>query len=308
MARTEAAFAADSQIKIVAAVSLTDPGAYYGVRTLDGARLAVEEANASADGPQIDLVAQDDESSQASARRLGEQACKTDAAVVVGPVLTTVALAADPVYANCGLVTVPATAHGDDVPKSPTTFQPVFNGGEMGSALAVYLKEVLHGEKAVVLYRADGYGQPFANGFASAAKALGLVVATRGFSTEAERDAAAKETAEDPDRPAIALGMLVGDAVPILTTLRRKGLHSPVLAPSALAGDEFVTQFAAEPEEKNRRGFFTDGIYAASPIMFDSANADTLDFADRFRRRYGREPSWPAVQGYDAAHLAITAA
>jgi ABC-type branched-subunit amino acid transport system substrate-binding protein len=44
-----------------------------------------------------------------------------------------------------------------------------------------------------------------------------------------------------------------------------------------------------------------------SPSIPDSANAETLTFADRYRARYGEEPPWEAVQGYDTARLAIAA-
>jgi len=96
--------------------------------------------------------------------------------------------------------------------------------------------------------------------------------------------------------------------VPALLALRRAGVFSTVLAPSSLGGDDFVDQFSREPEERQKKGFFTDKVYAASPILFDSANADVLEFAERFRQRYAHEPSWPAVQGYDSAQLTILAA
>jgi branched-chain amino acid transport system substrate-binding protein len=226
----------------------------------------------------------------------------------IGPALTIAALNAGQVYGECGLVVIPPTAHGDNVPRAATTFQPVFNGGEMGSALAAYLKHVLGGHRAVVMFRKDGYGTPFAEGFDRAAMQLGLGVATYGFATDAERDIAVRILANDPEHPPLALGMLNEDAVPILVALRRQGYHSPVLGPSAIGGEDFVAQFAREPEEAQQKGFFTEMLYAASPILFDSANADTLAFAERFRQRYGHAPSWPAVQGYDSARLAIEAA
>jgi hypothetical protein len=55
--------------------------------------------------------------------------------------------------------------------------------------------------------------------------------------------------------------------------------------------------FAGEPEERQTPGFFTEGIYAESPVVFDSSNAETLAFADRFRNRFGRPPTLWAAQG-----------
>ncbi len=296
-----------SSVQIAAAISLTGPGAHYGEPVLDGVRLAIEEAN-SQGGTNIELSVLDDQSSESRAAAVSQEMCSSPAVVTIGPVLTTAALAAGPIYANCRLVSIAATAHGDDVPKSETTFQPVFNGGAMGSSLAAYLKHVLGGSSVALLFREDGYGRPFAAGFAKAAKELNLDLTIYGFANDAERANAVSAVANDAKKPAVALGMLNEDAYSILIALRRRGLTNPVLAPSAEAGEDFARQFSDQPEEAARKGFFTEHVYAASPIMFDSANAETLSFADRFRQRYGREPSWPAVQGYDSARLAIAAA
>jgi branched-chain amino acid transport system substrate-binding protein len=65
--------------------------------------------------------------------------------------------------------------------------------------------------------------------------------------------------------------------------------------------------FADEPEERQTPGFFTEGVYAETPVVFDSGNAETLAFADRFRDRFGREPTHWVAQGYETARLAIAA-
>jgi uncharacterized membrane protein YhaH (DUF805 family) len=44
------------------------------------------------------------------------------------------------------------------------------------------------------------------------------------------------------------------------------------------------------------------------PILFDSANAETLAFADRFQARFGQYPNYIAAQGYESTKLAIAAA
>jgi ABC-type branched-subunit amino acid transport system substrate-binding protein len=299
----------EAPLQIAAALSLTGDGAYYGKPILDGIRLAIDEANQSAGtAAHISVESFDDRSDPAYAHTVADKVCATQAIAVIGPALTVAALAAGPVYAQCGLVAIAATAHGDDVPKAATTFQPVFNGSSMGTALAVYLKQVLHADRVIILYRQDGYGTPVARGVESAAAKLSVATTEYAFTSAAERDAAVQAAARDPGHPTIVLGMLNADAVPILLALRRAGSFSPVLAPSSLGGDDFVEQFSGEPEVQQNRGFFTDNVYAASPMLFDSANSDVLEFAQRFRERYGHEPSWPAVQGYDSAQLAILAA
>ena len=59
---------------------------------------------------------------------------------------------------------------------------------------------------------------------------------------------------------------------------------------------------------QEKSGFFTDNAYGVSAAMiFGSANAQTLAFAERFRARFRHDPSWMSVAGYDAARLAVAA-
>ncbi len=47
--------------------------------------------------------------------------------------------------------------------------------------------------------------------------------------------------------------------------------------------------------------------YGLAPVILDSANAAQLSFARRYRARFGQEPRWEAVAGYEAATLALDA-
>jgi ABC-type branched-subunit amino acid transport system substrate-binding protein len=303
------AWAADlAPVHIAAALSLSGPGDFYGLPALDGATLAVEEANADRNAPRVELAVSDDHSNPGQAAAGAQHIAGTSAVAVIGPSLTVTALKAGATYAAAGLACIVPTAHGDDVPAASTTFQPIFNTGRMGSALATYLYHVLGGRHATVVYRDDGFGRPFAAGFRAAASSLGVDITLHPFTTEAERAGAIRQAAAESGHKAVALGILSADAVPLLEGLRRAGVTSPILGPDSIGGDGFAALFASEPEEMAHPGFFTDNLYAAAPILFDSANQDTLDFARRFHDRFGHDPTWSAVQGFDVARLAIDAA
>jgi len=294
-------------LKLAVAVSLTGPGDFYGQPLLDGARLAVEEANAQTNAAHIDLSVYDDHSTDDGAIKVAQQADADNAHVVVGPALTSASLAAGFTYAEAGLASIVSTAHGDGVTSNETTFRTVFSTSEMGGAFANYLYHVLQGRRAVVIYRDNGFGRPLAAGFKVAAERLGISTAYHSFTTPEEREAAAQAAAADPEKPAIILGILSDDAKPLILTLRGQGVRSPILGPSAIAGESFANLFADQPEEKETHGFFTNGLYTASPVMLDSASAETLAFSERFHARYGHDPGWVAIQGFDAARLAVSA-
>jgi branched-chain amino acid transport system substrate-binding protein len=304
---TRHATAQATAVKIAVATTLTGPFSVYGVSVLNAARLAADEANAAGQTPRIELDVHDDHGTDDGAREAAEKIVASDAPVVIGPVLTTSSIAAGLTYAKAGLVSLVSTAHGDTVTENETTFRSIVSTSEMGEALANYLRHVLGGARAIVLFRDNGFGRPVAAGFKRAAERLGVASAEHGYTTAAQLEALAAAAAADPEKPAIILGMFNEDAVTALVTLRRQGNRGPVLGVDAIADDAFVGLFAGQPEFARDHGFFTDGVYAVSSMIIDSANAQTLAFADRFRARYGSDPSWLAVQGYEAARLAFAA-
>jgi len=141
---------------------------------MDAVRFAIDEVNATNAVPRIELTVHDDGSTEQGARDTARQIVAEDALAVIGPSLTTSSLAAGPVYAEQGMISVVPTAHGNAIINSGTTFRTVFSTGEIGEALANYLHHVLHGRKAVVVYRNNGYGKPLADGFRRNADRYGL--------------------------------------------------------------------------------------------------------------------------------------
>ena len=301
------AFAQAPQPRIAIAVSATGAASPYASPALDGAQLALEEANKARRRPHIELSVYDDRSDPEGAREIARQVIATDAIVVVGPATTAMSLAAGPLYAEAGLVSIGTTATGDGVRANATTFQASFTTSDGGEAAANYLRHVLGGSRAIVVFRNDGYGLPVAAGFRRIADRLGITAAYRPFATDADIGEIARVAAADPAQPAIILGTLDQDAAAIVKAMRRQGAKGPILGTGAIAGEFFAALFANEPEERERPGYFTDGIYAAPSEIFDSANAETLAFAERFRARFGHDANFYAVQGYEAMRLAVAA-
>jgi branched-chain amino acid transport system substrate-binding protein len=293
--------------KIAVVMSLTGPGEFGGRPLLDAVRLAVDEANTAGAQPRIVIVEYDDRSDADGAREAARRAGASDALVVLGPASSELSLVACPLYAEAGLAAILGTAHEDTLTANATTFRSVFSTSEMGDALGNYLSHVLAIKRAVVLLRNNSYGQQIAAGFRGAAERLGVATTYRGFGSAPELEDAARAAAADPERPAIVLAMTYDDAAPTLIALRHNGVQGPILGGDTMARASFADLFQDQPEYRRDQGFFTDGVYALAPAILDSANAETLAFADRYRSRYGREPSWEAVQSYDSARLAVAA-
>lgn len=299
-----AARAADgtSPPRIAAALTLSGPAGNIGAEVLQGIRMALEEAGAGA--PRIELVIEDDGGGADGARAAARRIAAGDAVAVIGPSLSAVARAVDPIYAEAGLAVVSPNIAID---VGTGIFRLNLGQSRVGEALADYLRHALGGRRAEVIHSDNDYGQPLALGFRRGATRLGITAAYHPVSSAAEAMAAAWRVAGrgvgEEQRPAIVLGMLETEAVPLLKVLRRADVPGPFLATASFASGGYVRAFAAEPEERERPGFFTDGLYAASPVLFDSGGAALLAFEGRFRARHGHEPSWRAVLAYDAMRM-----
>src|SRR5262249_8626765 len=162
---------------------------------------------------------------------------------------------------------------------------------------------VLHGKDAVVIFRNNGYGTPLADGFRKNAERYGVSAKFLPFDNATEREAAARIAVAAGGEPAILIGATFEDAVPLLVTLRRSKVKGPIFGTATMARAGFADLFKNELEWRDDPTYFTDGVYAVSPLILDSANAEALGFAEGYIARYGREPSWESAQGYDAVRL-----
>src|SRR4051812_36401700 len=296
----EAAAQRAPSLRITAALTLSGPAANIGAEVLEGIQMGIEDASRRA--LPIDLAIIDDRGSVEGARDAARNIADGDALAVIGPSLSAVALTVDPIYRDAGLAVVAPNIATD---ATTEIFRLNLGQSRVGEMLADYLHHVLGGRRAVVIHSDDGYGQPLALGFRRGAERLGITTTYYPISDSQQATAAAQRAAGSPKGTAIILGMLETAAIPVLRVLKRADVPGPFLATAAFAYGGYARLFAAEPEEQASPGFFTDGIYAASPVQIDSGGAALLAFGERFYARHGREPSWRTVLAYDAARMLL---
>jgi ABC-type branched-subunit amino acid transport system substrate-binding protein len=287
--------------------SMTGNSSIAGKAFAEAIGFAIEEVGANAAGPRFALQVFDDGSTEQGSQAAARDIVASDAAIVLGPARTPLAISACRTFGDAGLPVIATTLHADELTANPTTFRTVISTGEIGEALGDYLGRILRAPRAVVISVDNAYGRPLAERFRASADRLGMNVRYLTFATAAERDAIVQQLGDAEDPGPIILGMEYEDAGPALIALRRRAYHGLVMGTATMARAAFPQSFATEPEERGSPGYFTDDTYAASPMILDSANAQILAFARRFEARFGHEPSWEAVQAYDGALLAMAA-
>ncbi len=272
-------------VEIAAALCLSGSEAMFGRNALEGIELALDELNARGDGPRMTLKTYDEQSNVEAAKRAARAMVASSAPFALGSIFSIYSIVEAPIFAKAGTALL-TTASSDFITRNPTAFRVIFSTSEQGSLLANYMSRALGLHRAAVIAVDDGYGRPLRNGFAAAARRRGLHVTYYPFKTLGEAEHTVLRVAADRTRPAVVLLMLDAQGVPVLTALRRHGVTAPVLGSNTFSEQSFGNTMAQDPAERRRPGALTDGVYAISAMMLDSAGAQTLAFAERFRARY----------------------
>ncbi len=290
-------------IEIAAALCLSGSEADFGHGALEGLELALDEENARGNGPRLVLETYDEGSDVERSKRVARQIVDSPAPFVLGSAFSVYSAVEAPIFARAGMVAL-TTATSDLITRNPTTFRVLFKTSEQGELLAAYVKRALGLRDVAVINVDDSYGRPLRDGFTAGAQRLGLNATYYSFKTIEQGNQSALRIAADKSRQAVVMLMLDAQAVPVLKTLRHNGFRSTVLGANAISEQAFIARLAREPDESRRPGSLSDNVYAISSMVLDSASAQTLAFAERFRNRFHHDPSSISAEWYDLGRLA----
>jgi ABC-type branched-subunit amino acid transport system substrate-binding protein len=293
---------------------LSGPDSRLGIEIANAADLAIARVNATGGiaGREIALLRYDDQGNPEVAR---EQAAAIVAderpLVVLGHRTSAPSIAAGEVYREAGMPAISGSATADALTvDNPWYFRTIFINSFQGTLLATYVSSNLGHDTASVITTPRPYEQSLSTAFTEAFATTGTVKHTWELDRD-NREAAMRSIvdalAADPDPGMVVLCLQQEDARDLLLAIRRAGLSPPLIGGDALGEEGFAALFADEPEEEEQPGYFTEGMYAAAPMIYDAIGGDALAFARHYQESYGHWPSWQAAKAYDAATMAVHA-
>jgi branched-chain amino acid transport system substrate-binding protein len=311
---------ADSHLQsivIPVAAPLSGPQADEGHAVIDAVQLYFNEVNdaGGVSGRPLRVKPVDDELDPAVARLRAKEIANSDAIAVIGHLNSVTSLAAAPVYLNGHLPAITASATADALTEGDSYyFRSIFDNSGEGITLATYAHTILGYGRATIIYSDEPYGQTLANSFTTSFRqAGGSSVVNLEYDVEPDRTDASVQRivaalAGDPN-PGVVVLATTGDTMArdVMVALRRAGIQPKYIGADAVGGDSFSQRFASIPEEAQNPGSFLDGMYAVSPLIFDSSNSIAQGFAESYRTTYNREPGWREAKYYDAAHVLVAA-
>ena len=299
-------------IRIAFANSLSGPSAPAGTESLVATQLAIDEVNAKGgvNGRPIELVLFDDASNPAVARANAQTIADSPCVAVLGHFLSSTSLAAAPAYKDARIPALTGSAAADDLTSgNEYYFRALTPISTQARSIAEHLRAVMKEPKVRLVHTRDAYGESFVSGFAAAYplvqwRVFGLDVASGQIGS---MDEALDAAAQEPGPGVIVIGAAADFVADIVKALRRRGIKGTIIASQGAARESYLQNFVNEPEEKAHPGFFSENLYAASSLIFDSAGVAAQAFAADYKTKVGTSPSWLAGGAYDAARLMIEA-
>jgi branched-chain amino acid transport system substrate-binding protein len=290
-------------IKIGHAAPLTGGIAHLGKDNENGARLAIEQANAKGltiGGEKLafELVSEDDEGKPDKGPIIAQKFVDAKVAGVVGHLNSGVTIPASAVYNQAGIPMISGSATNPKLTEQgfTVTFRTVGRDDQQGPAIANYLAAQYKPRTAAVIDDATAYGEGLANEVEKTLKAGGVSVMPREKGTDKTTDWKAiltKLRGKKPD--AIFYGGMDSGAGPLMKQGRELGIKA-VFA----FGDGACTDKMRELAGDAAEGLICS--QAGLPVQ-----AASKPFLDAFKARFNADPLIYAPFTYDAANLLITA-
>src|ERR1700757_2547603 len=162
--------AADTVVKIGHVAPLTGGIAHLGKDNENGARLAIEEANAAKlkiDGKEakFTLLAEDDQADPKVGTTVAQKLVDAKVAAVIGHLNSGVSIPASEIYSKAGIPMISGSATNPQLTERgmKTVFRTVGRDDQQGPAIAAYIANELKAKKVALIDDKTAYGEGLAN-------------------------------------------------------------------------------------------------------------------------------------------------
>jgi len=311
-------------IHIAIAGPMTGSSASVGKAFRQGISLYVDVLNEKGgiNGRQIILDPFDDENDSKKAKEAAEKIAfeeKNPALAVIGHHYSNCSTSAGEIYKKHKIPALtPASTNIEVTQGNPWYFRTCFNDRLQGRFLANYAKKVLGLDKVSIIMDSDTYGTYLTEVFEETAKGLGLEI---GYKWKFDTNAAdlddrlkkiVRQFKSKNDAGALFLPVHGKEGVSILVKLKdidvpNSASKVTILGPDAFTTEAFQQGFAEYPKEKQQPGYYTDGIFVTTPLLFDTTNEKGQKFIEAFQKKYHEKPGVHAAFAYDSVMMLIDA-
>jgi branched-chain amino acid transport system substrate-binding protein len=280
---------------------LTGGIAHLGKDNENGARLAIEQANAAniqIDGKQIKflMIAEDDQADPKVGATVAQKLVDAKVAGVVGHLNSGTSIPASPIYNQAGIPVISGSATNPQLTEQgfKQQFRVVARDDQQGPAIASFLATSAKPKTVAIIDDATAYGAGIANEVEKTLKAAGVNVLAREKGTDKTTDWKAvltKLKGRNPD--AIFYGGMDATGGPLMKQGRELGIKA-VFAFGDGACTDKMTELA---------GAAAEGLLCSQAGI--PPQAASKAFLEAYKAKFNVDPILYAPFTYDATNLLI---
>ncbi|MEM9543969.1 MAG: ABC transporter substrate-binding protein, partial [Cyanobacteria bacterium P01_E01_bin.42] len=307
------------EVAVVAPVGVSDEETRLdGKERIDSIQLYFDKINATGgiNGKRLVLQVYDDELDREVAAAVAEQIVESPAVAVLGHATSGPSSVASRIYERYGMPAITGSATADSITNSPWYFRTIFNNRDQGEFIANYM-EYVFGVQNIYLIHTDGlYATTLKRAVEETfnsydKKLIGVQEIDRNRDPEQaiQRIMRELEDLRDSDREPDSIILLAqgAQATDLIVKMRLNGFNYPIFGGDGLTDNNFINRIESTPQELAQPGFFTNNIYAVTPIIFDIAEEKAQKFKSEFIQRHGYEPGWSGIIYQDSARALVRA-
>lgn len=273
--------------------ALTGPNANLGIYIQNGVNLALDDYNKKNPNCKVTLENYDSQGLPDQAPALAKKAIDDKKVVgVVGPAFSGESKAANPAFAEAGLVHITPSATNPALADNgwKTFFRVLGNDATQGPAAAKYMKDTLKVAKPFVIDDASEYGKGLAD---IVRKDLGAAVAGNDTVQQKQTDFSAsvtKVTSSGAD--SLFFGGYSPEAAPLIKQLRDAGWKGTFVVADGVKDQSYLDN-AKEAAE---------GTIITCPCVPPDV---APEFQTAYKAKYNEDPNTYSGEGYDAATILL---
>jgi branched-chain amino acid transport system substrate-binding protein len=291
-------------IKIGQVSPLTGPQAHLGKDNDNGARLAIDEANArgvTLAGQKVKfvLLSEDDQADPKTATIVAQKLVDAQVKGVIGHLNSGTSIPASKIYFDAGIpqISPSATAIKYTDQGFKTAFRTMTNDRQQGKVLGEFMVKKMSGKRIAIIDDRTAYGQGLADEVEKAVKAVGGEVVAREYTSDKATDFSAILTSIKGKNPDVLFfGGMDPQGAPMAKQMQSLGLKAKFIGGDGLQTTEFL----------KLAGTAAEGVTASSPGLPINSMPGGKAFRAKFTAQYGAIQTY-APYAYDAATAMITA-
>jgi branched-chain amino acid transport system substrate-binding protein len=294
---------AGDKVRIGVFMSTTGTTANFGISSVNGIKLAAEEANAAGgiNGKQVELLVQDDRSDPSEAATIVTKFVNQDMVnAVIGEVASSRSLAAAPIAQNAKIpMLTPSSTNPEVTKKGNFIFRSCFIDPYQGAAIAQFAAKTLGAKTAAIMVdRKNDYSTGLEKYIDQTFTKLGgKIVATQSYQ-EGDQDFNAQLTSLKGANPeVIFVPGYYNDVGLIAKQARDKGITVPLIG-----GDGWDSE-----QLYKIGGTALNGSYFTNHYSPYDTDPKVQKFVNDYKAKYGSIPDALAATAYDAARIMFDA-